>query len=325
MTDLFLHGRKLDTIFDLLGSKENDITYSLGWALAQSPAFCACLMAAATNQKSVGEIGSVRLQEHTSHGGFTDIEVTAENAQVIIEAKRGWNLPFIAQLERYAPRFDARTTDNAVMVLAECDKDYARTRLPRQVGRVPVRYLSWRDVYELAHASIRISSNAQKHILRELMTYLEGLMSMQNQESNLAYTVVLNNKKLSWSTMTFAEFVTKKRRYFHPRGIRGWPTEPPNYLAFRYQGKLLSLHHVDHYDVDDDLSKYIDEIDRKLWLKREGGTMIIYKLGPPIRPAQEVRVGKIYPNGRYSIALDLLLTCKTVFEARNLTKKRLGK
>jgi hypothetical protein len=50
MTDLFLHGRKLDTVFDLLGSKENDITYSVGWALAQSPAFCARLMAAATNK-----------------------------------------------------------------------------------------------------------------------------------------------------------------------------------------------------------------------------------------------------------------------------------
>jgi hypothetical protein len=274
-------------------------------------------------KKRVGEIGSVRLQEHASHGGFTDIELTAENAQVIIEAKRGWNLPFNAQLERYAPRFDARTTDNAVMVLAECDKDYARARLPRRVGRVPVRYLSWCDVYELTRASIRTSNNAQKHILRELMTYVKGLMNMQDQESNLAYTVVLNADRPRYSPVTFVEFVTLKRRYFHPRGVNGWPTEPPNFLAFRFKGKLLSVHHVDHYDIDDDLSKYIDGIDGKQWLRRKVGTMLIYKLGPPILPAHDVTVGKIYATGRYWIALDLLLTCKTIFEARNLTKKRL--
>ena len=35
--DLKLHGRPIGTVFDLLGKKENDITYSVGWALAQSP------------------------------------------------------------------------------------------------------------------------------------------------------------------------------------------------------------------------------------------------------------------------------------------------
>jgi hypothetical protein len=39
MTVLFLHGRKIETIFDLLGREENDMTYALGWALAESPQF----------------------------------------------------------------------------------------------------------------------------------------------------------------------------------------------------------------------------------------------------------------------------------------------
>ena len=36
MTDIYLHGRPINTVFDLLGSNENDITFSVGWALAQS-------------------------------------------------------------------------------------------------------------------------------------------------------------------------------------------------------------------------------------------------------------------------------------------------
>lgn len=36
MTDIYLHGLPISTNFDLLGSQENDITFSVGWALAQS-------------------------------------------------------------------------------------------------------------------------------------------------------------------------------------------------------------------------------------------------------------------------------------------------
>lgn len=36
---LQLHGKEVTTIFDLLGRTENDMTYSLGWCLAQVPAF----------------------------------------------------------------------------------------------------------------------------------------------------------------------------------------------------------------------------------------------------------------------------------------------
>ena len=36
MADLSLHNRELNSVFELLGTKENDITYSVGWALAHS-------------------------------------------------------------------------------------------------------------------------------------------------------------------------------------------------------------------------------------------------------------------------------------------------
>jgi hypothetical protein len=39
MTELLLHKRKVESVFHLLGEHENDITYSVAWALSQSPHF----------------------------------------------------------------------------------------------------------------------------------------------------------------------------------------------------------------------------------------------------------------------------------------------
>jgi hypothetical protein len=39
MTELRLRGQVVNTVFDLLGANENDMTFSLGWALARCPEF----------------------------------------------------------------------------------------------------------------------------------------------------------------------------------------------------------------------------------------------------------------------------------------------
>ena len=38
-TTITLRGREVNSIFDLLGSNENDITYSIGWVMSRSPSF----------------------------------------------------------------------------------------------------------------------------------------------------------------------------------------------------------------------------------------------------------------------------------------------
>jgi hypothetical protein len=45
------------------------------------------------------------------------------------------------------------------------------------------------------------------------------------------------------------------------------------------------------------------------------------QLGPVIEPPQTVRMGKVWPNARTWAALDLLLTCETVSEARDKTNE----
>jgi hypothetical protein len=45
VTELRLHSRVVRTVFNLLGEREDDITYGLGWVLSQSDDLAYALMA----------------------------------------------------------------------------------------------------------------------------------------------------------------------------------------------------------------------------------------------------------------------------------------
>src|SRR5829696_6833142 len=103
---LTLYGRPIGTVFDLLGDKENDLTYSVGWGLAQSSTFAEGLLADVFLGEKSGELRAVRLQEFLPGSGFTDIELESEHLAMILEAKRGWSLPSEEQLRQYSPRLE---------------------------------------------------------------------------------------------------------------------------------------------------------------------------------------------------------------------------
>ncbi len=77
MAELSLHGRDVRTVFDLLGDKEDDITYSLGWALSRSDRFLYAVLGRVFRRKP-GAVRAVRLPEFLPGGGFTDMEVVTE-------------------------------------------------------------------------------------------------------------------------------------------------------------------------------------------------------------------------------------------------------
>jgi hypothetical protein len=139
---------------------------------------------------------------------------------------------------------------------------------------------------------------------------------MQNIDSNWVYVVSLGSDTPEGWKLSWIDVVEKRRRYFHPVGD-GWPKEPPNYIAFRYHGKLQSIHHIDGYTVFDDPHKEFPEIPTGDW-----GPHFLYQLSPPFAPAHEVRTGNIYPNGRVRCMLDTLFLAKTISEARDMSKKR---
>ena len=148
---------------------------------------------------------------------------------------------------------------------------------------------------------------------------------MQNQESNLVYVAALNADPVAEGTeLRYIDVVQEHNQYFHPLGGR-YPSEPPNYIAFRYKAKLQSLHHIKSYKVIDDLKEAFDlPIACNTKEKR-----YLYELGPDILQRKNVTTNdkkKRYPdikrNRRCWCYIDLLLTCDSIAEAEAETKKR---
>lgn len=324
MTDLYLHNRKVDSVFQLLGEHENDISYSVAWALAQCPIFLKTFLQKVIGYKKDINNVSIRLQHYEGTGGITDIEIELPNQlYLILEAKRGWSLPNHGQLELYAsrPSFrESRAPFRQILVLSECSREYAKLHLEvHKVAGVPVEPLSWKDIATLAVEARSKGSHAEKRLTAELLTYLRGLMTMQNIDSNWVYVVALAQGKPQGWGISWIDIVKKRQRYFHPMGggRGGWPKEPPNYIAFRYYGKLQSIHHIKSYEVVTNMHERIPEIRSEEWKPH-----FLYTLGQEFGPSKEVRTGSIYPNGRVWCMLDTLFTCDTISDARDLSQKR---
>jgi len=252
--------------------------------------------------------------------GFTDIEIVVGNRLFcIIEAKIGWTLPTEVQLKRYACRFrEYKSFDKKLVVISECKKEYAKKELNKIGLKLPVEFVSWEEIYNLIERVYTRCTNYEKKLLNELKTYLNGVITMRNLQSNMVYCVSLGSWEPEGSSISWIDIVEKKKRYFYPVE-KGWPHDPPNYIAFRYDGKLQSIHHVKNYEIVDELHDYIQEI-KKGW----GGLCFLLKLGPGFKPKHEVKNGKIWTNGRFWCMLDTLFTCKTIEQAVKLTKKRQG-
>ncbi len=231
MPELLLRNQPVPSVFNLLGQKENDTTFSLGWALSRSPLLMQKFLQKMTRTKRRFDIDRlvVALQEFQKDSGITDIEIRDARFHLIIEAKRGWVLPSQEQLRKYVTRFQETKTESPLIVTAsECSQDYARAFLPPEVMGIPILYISWSEMSALSRFSG--GTHVEKRLMQEFRNYIATIVNMQPQQSNWVYVLVLNN--FEWAPgLTFIQVVEKRKRYFHPYGVRGWPKEPPNYLA----------------------------------------------------------------------------------------------
>src|SRR6185312_2172005 len=152
--ELLLHGKRIDSVFQLLGDHENDITYSVGWALAHSSIFLQTFLDAVAMPGLDSANAVLRLQEYASGEGITDIEIEAPgNFHLIVEAKRGWALPTREQLGMYAAHATFTERHSPVrhlITMSECSPEYARLHMPvDELDGVPVVHVSWREVSRL--------------------------------------------------------------------------------------------------------------------------------------------------------------------------------
>jgi hypothetical protein len=312
---LQLHGRRVATVFDLLGNKENDMTRALGWTLANCPKF----LQRFTRRIMPGAAGSratVELQVWEKPKGYTDVELVAEGKfHFIIEAKRGWQPPELPQLKKYAGRLQ-RSPSPRIVVLTDWSYTAASSSLKKVAG-IPVVWISWAEVLSLAAASRKGSPIKQRHWLEELIQYLGGVSTMQEVDSNWVYIVSLAAGKPQGSKISWIDIVEKKHRYFHPPQGGGWPKTAPNYLAWRHHGKLQGIAHIEKYEIVKDLHSKIPEIS-----PGKAKNLVLYRLGTTFRPANPVATGKIYRSNRVRCMLDTLFTSDTISEAYSKSKKR---
>lgn len=243
MSELVAYGTEVSSVFQLIGNLENDITKSIAWALAR----CSEFLKVVINEVMSLEINTqnvrIKYQEFEKNKGITDLEITDDTSfYIIIEAKRGWILPGAEQLALYSQRrniIESPVSHKAIISMSECSEDYANAYLTfKVINDIPVNHLSWKKIYELANSAKVGSSISQKNLLKELMRYLGGIMTMQAKESNWVYVVSLSTAKPENCDLTWIELVEKKMKYFHPFGINGWPKDPPNYIGFRYGRKI---------------------------------------------------------------------------------------
>jgi hypothetical protein len=322
MADLRVGHDEIENSFQLLGEKEDSISLAIAWALSRSDGYLRRFLKATVCWKGSVEETQIRVHRYEGNAGITDIEVYAIGRfHVIVEAKKGWNLPGKAQLSKYAHRksfWEHGAKVRRIATLSECSQEYARVHLPaREIKGVPVVHVSWREMVQFAQSVARSCGHAEKRILRDLIEYLGGVMTTQQKDSNRVYVVSLSAEQPEKWGVNWIEIVTRQSRYFHPLSGK-WPKEPPNYVGFRYGGQLQSIHHVEKHEVIEDLGKACKEIPRT-----PVDPHLLYHLGPAIRPPKPVKNGKIYPSGRVWCALDTLLTSSTVSEARDITNSRM--
>ncbi len=323
MNEFIAYGRKISSVFQLIGTLENDITKSIAWAFCQCPSFSKIVFDELLDIDCNSDNITIRYQQSEKDKGITDLEITDnELFYVIIEAKRGWILPGADQLLLYSTRKDlcnSNAKHKAIISMSECSMEYANTYLPiKNANGIPILHLPWKKLNSYALIAAEKSTHAQKRLLNELMTYLGGLMSMQPQSSNWVYVVSLSYDKAGDSDLSYIDIVEKKGKYYHPLGINGWPKEPPNYIAFRYDGRLQSIHHIEKYDITKNMHDLIPEMPDIEW----DTTHFVYTLGPAIKPVKTVKTGRIYASGRKWAMIDLLLTSDTIAEACDLSYKR---
>lgn len=326
MPQLILSKSEVKSVFELLGENEDNLSYSVAWLLLKSETMLSLIL-----NKLFGKIKfdivntSIYLQKTDGTNGRTDIELSDyENFYIIIEAKKGWVLPSYDQLDKYSRRESFNKNENiphkAIVTLTECSTEYVDIYFKhQQINNTDIKHISWKEIYFFAKQASITRNHKEKKWIAELNQYLGGIMTMQNIDSNLVYVVSLSKDIIENSSLTWIEVVTKKNKYFHPIG-KGFPKNPPNYIAFRYDGMLQSIHFIESYKVIKNFHEEIEELPDTIV-----NPHFIYTLGKAIVPNKLVRTGNIKQARRVSCYFDTLLTSNTISEAEDITKERMMK
>ena len=229
-TTLWVGSEEVGNVFQLLGYKEDSISLAIAWSLANSHQFCKQFLECMVGKDAIPSAINIRIHRYEIDGGITDIEIYEPNKfHLVIEAKRGWILPDLSQLKKYAKRHtfsQHKAKIKRLITLSECSNDYAKAHLPTTViDTIPVIHVSWKDLVSWAQAATRRATHSEKRLLNELIDYLGIVMTSQRKDSNWVYVVSLGSGTPDGWKTSWIDIVKKYSRYFHPVGQK-WPKEP---------------------------------------------------------------------------------------------------
>ena len=153
--------------------------------------------------------------------------------------------------------------------------------------------------------------------------HLEKYSAMDTLRDNMVYVVSLGSQAMrEGGTHTWIDVVEKDEAYFHPVGNH-WPQQPPNYIAFRYRGRLQSVHRIEDHEIWANVAEK-----NPLWCDT-AEECFVYKLGPAMRPPRDLKAGgtgdSIKRSAKVWCAIDTLLNGQFDYlgQARDATKRRL--
>ena len=159
MSELIAYGKEITSVFQLIGTLENDITKSIAWALSKCPVFLSGIIKEITGMDIDPFKVRIKYQDFEKDKGTTDLEVTDDDLfYIIIEAKRGWILPGEEQLTLYSERrnlLQSPAKFKGIVSMSACSEEYAAVYLPiKEANGIPISHLSWKRIYSLAEKSL---------------------------------------------------------------------------------------------------------------------------------------------------------------------------
>ena len=182
---------------------------------------------------------------------------------------------------------------------------------------VTLTHRSWRQLRSLAIKAHSGEQHEAKRLLKQFIAYLEDILGMDTMYDNRVYVVSLGAGKPEGWSLSWIDIVKKHGRYFYPVGLR-WP-DPPNYLGFRYGGKLQCIRHIDGYEIVTNFRTVFPEAPDDA----SCGPHYCFKLGPPIVPSRDVPAGpRVQRSSRVWCMIDTLLTSPTISDALSETERR---
>lgn len=195
---MLIRGSTPDSCFGLAGCDENAGTAAFGWCLSQCPSLRREFLKALGLDPDLELV--IASQVFAEDRGFTDLEVSSGTAiHVICEAKLGWRVPTLDQLERYVPRLHRSPAQHKRLVsISSASQQWAARHQPAELGGIPLSHLAWSDLQaaaQQAHDGAR--SPVERVWLWQLIQHLKGYGMTSNLFDAKAYVVSLNRSRIS--------------------------------------------------------------------------------------------------------------------------------